>query len=178
MAKYDAKFKYEIVQRCLRDGDSAKAVGKEFKIGHSTVRRWVNMYRHHGLDGLNKKHEHYSADFKLSVLKLMKQDGLSHRETEAMFNLRGIGTVSRWSRLYHDQGLNGLKSKRRGRAEMTKPKHSPKPLKTPVEDGRTRQDLLDEIEYLRAEVDFLKKRRALIQAEKAAALKLRDSCKD
>lgn len=171
MAKYDTKFKYEVVRRCLKGGRSARAAGKEFGIDHATVHRWVQRYRHHGLNGLNKKHEYYSAEFKLSVLKRMKKEGLSYREVEAMFNLRGVSTVSRWERLYHEHGLDGLKPKPRGRPKMMKPKIPPNPLKTKAEDARTRQDLLDEIEYLRAEVDLLKKRKALIQAEKAAAQK-------
>ncbi|MFJ3319168.1 IS3 family transposase, partial [Herbaspirillum huttiense] len=173
MAKYDTKFKYEVVRRCLKGGKSARAAGKEFGIDHATVHRWVQRYRHHGLNGLNKKHEYYSAEFKLSVLKRMKKEGLSYREVEAMFNLRGVSTVSRWERLYHEHGLDGLKPKPRGRPKMMKPKIPPNPLKTKAEDARTRQDLLDEIEYLRAEVDYLKKRKALIQAKKAAAQKAR-----
>ena len=38
-------------------------------------------------------------------------------------------------------------------------------------DTRTREELLDEVEYLRAEVAYLKKLDALIRAKKATALK-------
>jgi len=173
MAKYDTKFKHEVVLRCLRDGGTAKSVGKEYGVGHSTIRRWVQSFRHHGLDGLNKKFEHYSAEFKLSVLRKMKKERLSHLQVEAMFNLRGCGTVSRWERLYHEQGLDGLKRKPKGRPKMMKP---PLPVSAPkkkADDTRSRKDLEDEIEYLRAEVAYLKKVEALIQAKKKAAPKRR-----
>ncbi|WP_374727699.1 IS3 family transposase [Herbaspirillum frisingense] len=170
MAKYDVKFKQEVVQKYLAGG-SARGLAKEYRLDHSVVRRWVRSYRHHGVAGLNKKYEHYSAEFKLSVLKRMKQDQLSQREVEAMYGLRGCGTVSRWERLYHEHGLAGLQPRPKGRSMMMKPKIPPKPTKK--DDTRPREELLDEIEYLRAEVDYLKKRRALIQAEQAAAQKAR-----
>ncbi|XBA59537.1 IS3 family transposase [Herbaspirillum huttiense] len=170
MAKYDEKFKQEVVQKYLAGG-SARGLAKEYGLKHSIVQRWVQSYRHHGVAGLIKKHEHYSAEFKLSVLTRMKQDQLSQREVEAMYGLRGCGTVSRWERLYHEHGLDGLKPKPRGRPKMMKPKIPAKP--TRKDDMRPREDLLDEIEYLRAEVDYLKKRKALIQAKKAAAQKAR-----
>lgn len=51
---------------------------------------------------------------------------------------------------------------------MMKPKIPPK--RTQKGDTRRREELLDEIEYLCAKNDYLKKRRALIQAEQAASL--------
>lgn len=36
MAKYDTKFKYEVVKRCL-NGRSTRAAGKEFGVDHATV---------------------------------------------------------------------------------------------------------------------------------------------
>jgi transposase len=117
----------------------------------------VKSYRYHGVEGLCKKFEHYSAEFKLSVLKRMKKDCLSQREVEALFGLRGRGTVSRWERLYNEHGLEGLKPRPKGRRKMMKPKIPPQPTKK-TDDIRPREELLDEIEYLRAEVDYLKKR--------------------
>ncbi|WP_051516815.1 helix-turn-helix domain-containing protein [Herbaspirillum sp. RV1423] len=76
MAKYETKFKHEVVKQYLSKGGNARTVGKEFGVGHGTVRRWVQSYRHHGLKGLSKKHEHYSAEFKLSVLRRMKKGRL------------------------------------------------------------------------------------------------------
>lgn len=175
MVKYDTKFKQEVVRKYLAGG-SAKGLGKEYRLDHGMVRRWVQSYRHHGINGLSKKHEHYSAEFKLSVLKRMKQDQLSQRQVEAMFGLRGCGTVSRWERLYHEQGLTGLQPRPKGRPTMMKPKILPKPAKK--DDIRPREELLDDIEYLRAENDYLKKCRALIQAEEAAAQKQRNSCRN
>ena len=90
-----------------------------------------------------------------------------------MFNLRGHGTVSRWERLYHEGGLDTLKAKPKGRPKMMKPSLPATPPKAKADDTRTREQLLDEIDYLRAEVDYLKKRKALALAQKATAQKKR-----
>jgi len=46
MAKYDTKFKYEVVRKYL-SGGSAKGLGKEYGLDHGMIRRWVHSYRHH-----------------------------------------------------------------------------------------------------------------------------------
>ncbi|WP_143433037.1 hypothetical protein [Herbaspirillum camelliae] len=56
---------------------------------------------------------------------------------------------------------------------MMKPKIPLKPRKK--DNTRPREELLDATEYLRAENDYLKKRRALIQVAQAAAQKQRNS---
>ena len=116
----------------------AKGLSKEYVWTMGMVRCWVQSYRHHGVDGLSKKHEHCCAEFKLSVLKRTKQDQLSQRQVEAMFGLRGRGTVSRWERLYHDYGLAGLQPRPKGRPTMMKPKIPPKPAKK--DDTRQREE--------------------------------------
>jgi transposase len=153
MAKYDVKFKQEVVQKYLA-GASARGLAKEYGLDNSVVRRWVQSYRHHGVAGLSKKYETYSAEFKLSVLKRMKQDQLSQREVEAMYGLRGCGTVSRWERLYHEHGLAGLQPRSERTLNDDEAKIPSKPTKK--DDTRPREELLDEIEYLHAENDYLK----------------------
>jgi transposase len=40
------------------------------------VRRWVESYRKRGANGLRKKFNHYSADFKLSAFRYTWSEGL------------------------------------------------------------------------------------------------------
>jgi transposase len=60
---------------------------------HATVRKWVASYEAHGAAGLSKKFSHYDAEFKLSVLKRMWEDGLSCRQTAALFNIRNASCL-------------------------------------------------------------------------------------
>jgi transposase len=66
-----------------------------------------------------------------------------------------------------------LMPRRRGRPPKMATSHPPQPQ--PSEDGapdeRPREELLKEIEYLRAEVAYLKKLDALLQSKKPAASK-------
>ena len=48
---------------------------------------------------------------------------------------------------------------------------TPPPSSPPVEDTRTRDELVAELNYLRMENAYLKKLEALIQAQKKAALR-------
>lgn len=68
-----------------------------------------------------------------------------------------------------------LEPKRRGRLKMKPVAESPS-LPSDTDDPRTREDLLKELEYLRAEVAYLKKLRALRQEKAQAAQKKRGSC--
>lgn len=52
---------------------------------------------------------------------------------------------------------------------MSQPKQPLPPTPEPAQDGRSREDLLKENEYLRAEVAYLKKLDALLRAKEQAA---------
>ncbi|WP_439672815.1 helix-turn-helix domain-containing protein [Cupriavidus necator] len=120
------------------------------------LRRWVNALQRHGDSGLRKKHEAYSAEFKLKVLQRMWRDELSYQQVSALFDLREAGGVSRWERQYHEGGFEALEPRRKGRpARMPQPKQPAQLPPTPAQDERSREDLLKENEYLRAEVAYL-----------------------
>jgi transposase len=172
MAKYKEDFKREVVDRYLNGDIGFRSLGNELGLSPRLIRSWVGSYRHHGQAGLTKKHSHYDARFKLSVLQKMWRDRLSATQTMALFDLRGgAGVVTLWERLYLEWGLTALKPKPKGRpVKMQPPERSVIP---PVQDKRTIDELRKENEYLRAEVAYLKKRKALIQAKKIAEQKKR-----
>ncbi|SOZ73160.1 hypothetical protein CBM2626_U10032 [Cupriavidus taiwanensis] len=72
MAKYDEKFKRDIVQRYLSESTGFKALAGEMGLDPSTILGWVNGYTHHGPAGLRKKHAEYDAQFNRSYR------GMSH----------------------------------------------------------------------------------------------------
>lgn len=174
MAKYDEKFKLSVVQSYETGKQGYRSVAQQYGLGRVTVQQWVAAYRQHGLSGLRKKFSHYSVQFKLSVLRRMQQEELSATQAVALFGIRGgAGVVMNWQRRYHDQGLDGLQPKPRGRPKkMTAPK-SPKSTDVVPADTRSREELMEEVQYLRAEVAYLKKLRALLQSKEQAAQKKR-----
>ena len=134
------------------------------------VRRWVCACRLHGRKGLRKKSTHYSQQFKLSVLQHMWRSKLSFNQTAAAFDIRSWASVGMWERQYHSGGVDALAPRSRGRVKKMPQSPSSKPVELTTDDQRTREQLLKENDYLRAELAYLKKLDALIQAEKRKAL--------
>lgn len=170
MAKYEESFKLEVVRQHLSGSVGIRALASRYGLCRSTVRRWVDGYWQHGQEALRKKYSHYSAAFKLSVLKRMWRQELSLSQVAVLFELRGgAGVVANWQRQYHAHGSDGLKPKPRGRPrKMTAPK-APVALPPDGEDTRTLETLRKENEYLRAEVAYLKKLDALVRARRQVA---------
>jgi transposase len=172
MTKYDEKFKRRLVDQYLSGLAGMDTLAKTNGIHKSMLHRWVAAYRARGVAGLRKKHTSYSAEFKMSVLQHMWDHELSYVQVNAIFDLREAGGVSRWERQYHEGGFDTLEPRRKGR-----PPNMPttKPLQTPAsepsQDARSKEELLKENEYLRAEVAYLKKLDALLRAKQQAAPK-------
>jgi transposase len=173
MAKYDEKFKLFVVQE-YRAGDIGfKALGRRHGLPVGAIKDWVAQYREHGLSGLQKKYSRYDAAFKLSVLRRMWREELSRRQVAALFDLRGGHTVvTTWEQQYHAGEIGALEPRKRRRPRKMKAA-PPKPPQPDTQDTRTLEDLRKENEYLRAEVAYLKKLDALIQARPPAAPKKR-----
>nr|WP_226951735.1 IS3 family transposase [Ralstonia pseudosolanacearum] len=172
MAKYEEAFKRQVVQEYLRGAVGTAGLSQKYGIGRSVIRRWINVWQRHGKSGLRKKHEAYSAEFKLTVLQRMWRDELSYQQVSAVFDLREAGGVSRWDRQYHEGGFDALQPRRKGGAPiMSQSKQDPQPAAQPAQDERSREDLLKENECLRAEVAYLKKLDALLRAKQPAGTK-------
>jgi len=165
MTKHSEQFKLEVVEKYLSGAVGYKGVAKPLGLDHKTVKRWVDLYRAQGQLGLTKKFSHYSAEFKISVLKHMWAEELSQGQTAAVFNIRNAANVGHWERCYHSGGIDALHPRVRGRPKnMPNPK-PPEPPEPSSDEKRTREDLLAEVNHLRMENAYLKKLRALVQAQ-------------
>ena len=98
----------------------------------------------------NKK---YTAEFKIKVVETMRKEELSYREAARQFEIPDHKMVAKWERIYLEEGAEGLQIERRGRKSTGRP---PK-LKKEVEE-----DLIAEVQRLRAENAYLKKLNALV----------------
>ncbi|MGF6758390.1 transposase [Paraburkholderia sp. GAS42] len=171
MTKYDEQFRQQLVDEYLAGDIGLEGLATRHGVDYSMLRGWIARYENHGSAGLRKKFTRYDARFKLEVLQRMWRDDLSCRQVTALFDIRDPASVARWARLYDEGGIDALTSRSRRRLrKMTAPQPE-KPTEETAPDARTREDLLKEIEYLRAEVAYLKKFDALLEAKKRAALK-------
>jgi len=151
MAKYSSDFKYSLVKQVLESGHSYAEVAREHGLSKSDVRKWTEVYQAHGMEGLEKKRNSYSGEFKQMVVEDMRSNHLSRLETAAKYNLGNHHVVDKWERIYLEEGAAGLYVDRRGRSSGRPPKL----------DKKTEEDLIAENQRLRMEVDYLKKLNAL-----------------
>jgi len=167
--KYTEQFKHTVVHDYLTSHDGFKAVAQRHGMAsRSLVERWVAAYRLHGDAGLSKKRSRYGADFKLLVLQHMWENGLSITQTAAKFDIRQQSSVGTWERAYQKGGIEALAPPPAKRLKkMTIP--TTKPEAPAGEDKRSREELMAELEYLRMENAYLKKVRALVQAQQNSA---------
>ena len=96
----------------------------------------------------------YTPELKRMVVETMKKEHLSIYAAMQEFGINDHKIIERWERIYLEEGPEGLAIERRGRSSKGRP---PKQLPKQVEE-----DLLAEVQRLRAEVDYLKNLQALV----------------
>lgn len=171
MIKHSDQFKLQVVTQYLAGSVGYHSLARSHGIAGPMVRRWVGLYRLHGMAGLASKKSHYSTEFKLSVLHDMWDNCLSQTQVAVKHNIRNPTSIGIWERCYHNGGFKPpVRSCREKTPEMPAPTTKPDALR---DDQKSREQLLAEVEYLRMENAFLKKLEALVQAKKLAASKQR-----
>ena len=97
----------------------------------------------------------YTGEFKQMVVETMRKEKLSQYQVSDRFHV-SRHAVQQWERIYLEEGPKGLYIERRGRKNFGRLKQ----LKPEVEE-----DLIAEVQRLRAENAYLKKLRALVLEE-------------
>ena len=72
------------------------------------------------------------------------------------YGIGGKNVIQQWERIYLEEGPEGLSLERRGRGSKGRP---------PKLDKKVEEDLISEVQRLRAENDYLKKLNALVIEE-------------
>lgn len=170
MIKHSDQFKLQVVKQYLEGSIGFRSLARQHGVASPMVRRWVEWYKLHGEAGLTRKKGQYSAEFKLSVLKYMWENALSQTQVAAKYNIRNPTSIGIWERRYRSGSYEALLRPSRKPQDMPAPTSKPEPLR---DDEKPREQLLKELQYLRMENEFLKKLKALVQAENLAASKRR-----
>ena len=95
----------------------------------------------------------YTSEFKKLVIETMQEEKLSYSETCRRFEVNSRDRIKSWERIYLEEGPEGFAVERRGRSSTGRPKKLPKDVE---------EDLLAEVQRLRAENDYLKNLQALV----------------
>jgi len=167
MGKYTDQAKLTAVTDYCSGEGGLKAVARNHGVDATSLRQWVAGYRALGETGIQTKKRNffsYTVEFKLSVLRRMREEGLSRRQTAALFNIRRVNVIGEWEHKYNQGAPEALSEASRGRCKKM-PGTRPMQVEEPNHDqNRSQQDLLDELSRLRMENAYLKKPEALIQA--------------
>ena len=94
----------------------------------------------------------YTPEFKKMVVETMINEKLSYSETERRYDVVR-SRITAWERIYLTEGPEGFAIERRGRGSKGSPRKLPKEVE---------EDLLAEVQRLRAENAYLKNLQALV----------------
>ena len=167
MSKYSKLFKTTIAQQCI-DGLSSRELGRLFNVSSRQVRYWRQVYLINHDRSFLPPCNPYTVEDKLKILTRMRTEGWSLTHASAFYNLSSPGNLHVWLRNYELHGVDGLRPKKSGKSLM---KQTQPPVSTKPASAMTAQELIDELEYLRAENAVLKKFDALLQEKKLRAKK-------
>ena len=98
----------------------------------------------------NKRH---TGEIKQMVVETIMREKLSYCEAASQIEIPDHKSVASWERIYLMEGPEGLYIERRGGGSKGRPKQFPKEVE---------EDLLKEVQRLRAENAYLKKLQALV----------------
>lgn len=100
-----------------------------------------------------KPNKRYTPEFKQLVVETMQKEKLSYSETARQFEINSHGRIQEWERIYLTEGPEGFQVERRGRGSKGRPSALP---------NQVEEDLLSEVQRLRAENAYLKNLQALV----------------
>ena len=106
-----------------------------------------------------KPNKRYTGEFKQKVVETMQREHLSYREAARQFAISNHYIVAKWERIYLEEGAEGLYIERRGRASAA---NGVRKGRSPNLDKKVEEDLIAEVQRLRAENAYLKKLNALV----------------
>ena len=95
----------------------------------------------------------YTPEFKKIVIETMLEEKLSYSETARRFEVSNHHRIQEWERIYLTEGPEGFAVERWGRGSKGRPRQLPKEVE---------EDLLAEVQRLRAENEYLKNLQALV----------------
>lgn len=146
-----------------KKGRSRKDIASEYKIQQSNVQYLVRLIDKHGVDILrttsNKK---YTSDEKERIINRVLVNNESSLSVAIDEGLSSLGMLINWIKEYKEMGYN-IVERKRGRSP-TMPKVTKK--KENETDKEKIKRLEEENLYLKAELEYSKKLRAVVQARK------------
>ena len=160
VSKLTRENKIEIYER-RKNGEIISSLAKDFDVQESNIKYLIALIEKHGYDILRKdKNRVYSKDFKLQIINRILVNHESINSVAIDIGLPVPSILHNWLSKFKENEYNVVEKKKgRKPKSMTKPKKNEKVLS---EKDKIKQ-LEEENMYLKAENEYLKKLRALVQ---------------
>lgn len=162
MAKLTREQKIDIYYK-RKSGVTVPTLSKEFGIRGDNINYLIRLIDKHGEGILRKdKNHYYSPQLKEEIINKILIEHRSICSTAIEYGLSSDGILHQWIKSYKENGYN-IVEKSKGRTPTMK--KTMKPIDLNNKDAIIKQKD-EEIQYLKAEVEYLKKLRAVVQARK------------
>lgn len=156
--KYSLKFKLKMINLKKEGKPLEYPTGCSLSTFMHKVRLWERIYDLHGEKGLEHKTKSLSIYEKEALVKRVF-NGESITEI-SIFVGKERSEIIKWCKLYRQYGIKGLELKKRGRKPIMPRKDKETNKNT---ENKKSKYTDEEIEYILAENEYLKKLNALIQ---------------
>ena len=165
--KINSKLTYEDKINLYNDrkkGLTIPTLVSKYNIRHEGVEYLIRLIDKHGLDILKTtKYKYYSPHEKERIINRVLINNESRNSVAIDEGLLSSGMLANWIKKYQDMGYN-IVERKRGRSPTIMPKNKKSNVKETMEEELER--LKKENLYLKAELEYSKKLRAIVQARK------------
>ena len=146
-----------------KKGRSRKDIASEYKIQESNVQYLVRLIDKHGFAVLRTvKNKYYSPSEKERIINRVLINNESSLSVAIDEKLSSLGMLINWIKKYKENGYNIVERKRGRPTMIKKPKQINKKETIEEENERLKKENL----YLKAELEYSKKLKAVVQARK------------
>ena len=144
-----------------KEGKTISYISSKYNIGSDHIKYMIRLIDRHGYNILlQERNISYPTKFKEEAINRVLLNNESIREVAIDLGLPSHGVLTRWLKLYKENCYNIVEPKRKRRSTMTN-----KNKKEETKDEKIKR-LEIENEYLKAELEYSKKLRAVVQARK------------
>lgn len=161
MSKLNYNDKVEIYNK-RKEGYTLSALQSQYRVTKHNIQYLVRLIDKHGFEMLRtSKNKYYSKYFKEEAINRVLINNEPIQSVAIDIGLFSNGTLQDWIQKYKENGYN-IVERKRGRSTM--------PKVTKKKENETKDEKIKRLEeenlYLKAELDYSKKLRAVVQARK------------
>ncbi len=146
-----------------KQGNNVVNISKKYDVRKDVIKYLIRLIDKHGYDILRtNKNRNFSKEEKERIINRVLINNESACSVAIDEGLLSQGMLQNWIKKYNDMGYN-IVERKRGRSPTMNKKDKPKKSETIEEEN---ERLKKENLYLKAELEYSKKLRAVVQARK------------